>query len=78
MEAFWGQRFFVTKGYIGLGPPPTTGGVMIALVDGSRYPFVVGQNGAKADGLLFIGTCFVNGLMFGEGLRNPDLRHWAG
>ena len=72
-----GRRFCVTKeGYMALVPTSTRRGDNIILLSGGLTPYVVRR---KRKGIwVFIGECYVHGLMHGEGWNpNAELKEFT-
>jgi hypothetical protein len=64
------ERLFETEeGYLGLVPPDAEVGDLVCILDGFRYPVVLREVG---ESFIFIGVCFVSGLMIGEAKRLWD------
>ena len=60
------QRFFVTEnGFVGIGPPVASPGDSICILHSCRLPVLLRRNESHH---LHVGTCFVLGLMDGEGM----------
>ncbi|KAJ2984437.1 hypothetical protein NUW58_g6057 [Xylaria curta] len=58
------RRLFTTKdGLVGLAPPDSVPGDRLALLQGSRVPVVLHQDG---DGYRLVGESYVHGAMYGE------------
>lgn len=53
------------KGYIGMVPELTRHGDIVAVMFGCRLPVVLRPKGKH---FLFIGECYVHGLMYGESM----------
>jgi hypothetical protein len=64
------ERLFETEeGYLGLVPREAEVGDLVCILDGFRYPVVLRERGEV---FIFIGVCFVSGLMVGEAKRLWD------
>lgn len=59
------QLLISKKGYVGLGPMPTRKGDLICVLYGCSVPVVLRKVGGH---YVFIGECYVHGLMDGEAL----------
>ena len=63
------RRLCITPTYIGLVPHQTREGDIIAVLFGSALPFLLRPQGAEYS---FIGTCYVEGIMNGELVKELD------
>ena len=60
------QKFFLTEnGFVGIGPPVTSPGDSICILHSCRLPVLLRRDESHR---LHVGTCFVLGLMDGEGM----------
>jgi len=67
------RRFFVSeKGYMGIGPESADNGDMICVLLGCQVPVLIRKH---HDYQLFIGECFVWGIMDGEAIRDREERN---
>ena len=65
-------KFFQTsRGYLGLGPPSMAPGDLVCMIFDCKMPILLRRVDAH---YLHVGTCFVLGLMDGEGLLDPQGR----
>ncbi|KAK3081087.1 hypothetical protein LTS18_010359 [Coniosporium uncinatum] len=61
------RRFYTTRdGRVGLGPVDLQEGDTVAILYGGKWPFVLRP---KGDHYLFIGACYIHGLMQGEAFK---------
>jgi hypothetical protein len=77
--------FHTTKGFIGLAPRTSQPGDIVCLILGAEVPLLIRTDGDK---YVFVGECYVHGIMDGEGLvearrrAQPDFDHtdtsWLG
>jgi hypothetical protein len=64
------DRIFLTeKGLIGTGPSELLPADAVCVLFGGRVPFVLRRVG---DHYLFVGLCYVHGIMYGEALEDPN------
>jgi hypothetical protein len=62
-----GRRAFTTKkGYLGLGPMATQPGDLVCVLFGAKVPFILRY---EEDHYLFVGECYVHGIMRGEAVE---------
>jgi hypothetical protein len=75
-QSFWfpndNRAFFTTqRGYMGFGPPDTRQGDLVAILRGSRMPFVL-REASMTEGtydksyFTVVGYCYLHGVMNGE------------
>ena len=67
-----GRRLFTTKtGYFGQGPPLLLPGDLICLLNRLEVPFSIRRREIEEGdgGYALVGECYVDGIMFGEGLE---------
>lgn len=74
------RRFFITNtGLMGLGPPQTRVDDQVFLLDGGSCPFLLrptgraslqAPNGTEEIRYKLVGDCYIQGLMYGEGLTD--------
>jgi hypothetical protein len=68
----WGgigtENFFLTKsGLIGIGPRAMETGDIVAVLYGGQTPYILRPT--TADHFLFVGACYVDGIMSGEAIK---------
>lgn len=61
------------RGYLASVPPTAKAGDCIAVLTGGRIPFVLRRTGNH---YLFIGPCYVHGIMDGEAFPGPEEFEW--
>ncbi|RDW75436.1 hypothetical protein BP6252_06578 [Coleophoma cylindrospora] len=64
--------FFTQRGLIGLAPPGTRKGDLIAIINGAAYPFVV-RAVPGAHFFLLVGPCYTHGIMQGMKYEGEDI-----
>jgi hypothetical protein len=71
-KALGNRRFCVTRrGYFGLVPPGAQVGDIVCLLLGGKAPVVLRRD--ESDGLyIYMGDCYVHGIMYGEALKHDD------
>lgn len=71
-SAIGNRRFCVTRGgYFGLIPAGAQVGDLVCLLLGGDAPVVLRRD--ESDGLyIYIGDCYVHGIMYGEALEHDD------
>lgn len=65
---------FTHGGLIGLAPPGTRKGDIIAIINGSAYPFVI-RTVPGVRFYLLVGTCYVHGVMQGMKYEGEDIEY---
>ncbi|KAF2830871.1 HET-domain-containing protein [Ophiobolus disseminans] len=75
-----GEVFFTTeKGYLGVSPASVKAGDVVAVLLGASVPIVLRpQRTLDARKYQIVGPCYIQGLMFGEGLLGPLPLGWMG
>jgi hypothetical protein len=77
-RAWFQRRVCITKnGYVGLVPPFTIIGDVVAVVVGAQTPFIVRpvHGGARESRYQLVGECYIHGIMDGETLASVP---WTG
>ncbi|KAH8591386.1 hypothetical protein B0O99DRAFT_632560 [Bisporella sp. PMI_857] len=70
------RRFFTTRtGYIGFGPACMREDDIICILRGGRVPYVLRE---KDNHWLFLGECYVHGIMLGEAVHLNEAGSWVG
>lgn len=66
-----GREFFASdRGNIGWAPPGAKVGDEICVFHGCKLPFII-RRAAQPDHYRFIGACYIQGFVDGEGLELP-------
>jgi hypothetical protein len=69
LSGFRGRKYFVTsQGYMGIGPSFMQPGDKVCLLFGGATPYII-RSTSSSDEFLFVGECYIHGLMDGEAIK---------